>query len=188
MEKEEHIILWILVLGSALFVSLIYNTQLLYKVVGARTMLLDYYFIEFALFFTVPVIIGIITLFLLKRRRLIIPWWITALTTLAFSLAIKYLFAQERPFEVYDDIVALTTESTSYSFPSVRTAVTFSAMPLLAKYYPKLFPFWLIFGLLVAFSRVYIGVHFVGDVIGGVLVGYLIGKMILLTAERRNKL
>lgn len=42
--------------------------------------------------------------------------------------------------------------------------------------------FWLIFGWvgLVAYSRIYLGVHYVGDILGGFLLGVLLGWIVFL--------
>jgi hypothetical protein len=76
MEEEEVIVIWILLLGLGLFLSLIYDITVLEGVMGERTPVMNYYFVEFAFLFTVPVIILLVTLFLVKDRKLIIPWWI----------------------------------------------------------------------------------------------------------------
>lgn len=187
MEKEEHVALWILILGCALFFTLIYDLSILESIKDSRSTLMDSYFIKFSFFFTVPIMILLVTVFLLRQRKLIVPWLVTAVTTVLFSLAFKYAIGQPRPFEIYPDIIPLVPE-TLFSFPSARTAVIFAALPLLAKYNKRYVLFWLAFALLVAFSRLYLGVHFPSDVVAGMLIGYLFGKMTLFTAERVGKL
>jgi undecaprenyl-diphosphatase len=157
-------------------------------VMGERTPLMNYYFVEFSFLFTVPVLIVLVTLFLLKERKLIIPWWIASITTLAFSLMLKYMLARDRPFVAYPELfTALATEA-AYSFPSARTAVIFAALPIMSKYQPRFFPFWFFLAVVVAYSRVYLGVHYMSDIFGGMLIGYIFGKLTLYTAERMHKL
>jgi len=187
MEKEEHTALWILILGCALFLTLIYDLDILHAISNARTTLVSMYFVQLSFIFTVPVMILAITLFLLKHKKLIIPWLVTSITTMMFSVAFKYAIGQPRPYEIYPDIIPLVPE-TLFSFPSARTAVIFSALPLLAKYHKRFFLFWLFFALLTGFSRLYLGVHFPSDIVAGMLVGYLFGKMTLYTAEQMGKL
>lgn len=187
MEKEEHTVLWILTLGLALFLSLIYDKQIASAVQGMRNQLLNFYFLEFSLIFTAPIIILVVTIFLINQRRFIIPWWMASITVLFFSLALKVVVARERPFVIYDDLIPLTREA-MHSFPSVRTAVAFSAIPLLSKYFHRFLPFWIILALIVGFSRIYLGLHFLSDVIAGILIGYLLGKMIMITGERTHKI
>jgi len=60
----------------------------------------------------------------------------------------------------------------------------FSALPILNKKFNKLKYIWLVFACLVAFSRVYFGVHYMSDVLTGALVGYLIGLSAVWIEEK----
>jgi membrane-associated phospholipid phosphatase len=40
----------------------------------------------------------------------------------------------------------------------------------------------------VVLSRVYVGVHFPGDVVAGVIIGIVIGKGMLKVAERKKNI
>lgn len=48
---------------------------------------------------------------------------------------------------------------------------------LFKKHYPKLFVFLLIWALVVSYSRIYLGVHYPGDVITGMLIGAIFGYL-----------
>ncbi|CAL65499.1 phosphatase PAP2 family protein [Christiangramia forsetii] len=48
---------------------------------------------------------------------------------------------------------------------------------LFKKHYPKLFVFLLIWAVVVSYSRIYLGVHYPGDVITGMLIGAIFGVL-----------
>ena len=71
------------------------------------------------------------------------------------------------------------------SFPSGHSQIAFSIAAVLSGYYKK----WLLFYLLaflVAFSRVYIGVHYPFDIIAGSMIGYLSAKLVLAISQKFN--
>ncbi|MCB7481362.1 phosphatase PAP2 family protein [Christiangramia sediminis] len=51
---------------------------------------------------------------------------------------------------------------------------------LFKKHYPKLFVFLLIWAVVVSYSRIYLGVHYPGDVITGMLIGAIFGYLLHL--------
>ncbi|QYA24056.1 phosphatase PAP2 family protein [Gramella sp. MT6] len=48
---------------------------------------------------------------------------------------------------------------------------------LFKKHYPKLFMFLLIWAIVVSYSRIYLGVHYPGDVITGMFIGAVFGYL-----------
>jgi len=76
-----------------------------------------------------------------------------------------------RPYEVRQEITLAGMPLDKFSFPSGHTlhAVIFSMIAL--HYYPQLALILLPFTLLVALSRVVLGLHYPSDVLAGALIG-----------------
>ncbi|MBT3408988.1 phosphatase PAP2 family protein, partial [Candidatus Woesearchaeota archaeon] len=92
---------------------------------------------------------------------------------------IKIIVARDRP-----DQIEYLFGFVDYSFPSAHAATSFAAVPILDKEYPMLKWFWILFASLIAISRLYLGVHFLSDVIAGSLVGFIIGKTIIYIKKK----
>ena len=104
-------------------------------------------------------------------------------TGLACTLIYKWLKAKTlrpRPFAVESAVRAGADPLDAFSFPSGHTlhAVAFSIVAI--AYYPMLA--WLLvpFTLLVAASRVVLGLHYPSDVLAGAALGGLIAQGVLL--------
>lgn len=121
----------------------------------------------------------VITLLLLWRRRYSYAArliWASGLCFLVVTL-IKNLVDRARPFDLLN-LHAKDLAATGQGFPSGHTAqATVTALVL----YPLIPPKWrwtLPIGvLLVAFSRIYLGVHAPLDIIGGLAIGFMIGTL-----------
>jgi len=91
---------------------------------------------------------------------------------LGATLALKYSINRDRPFVTYPDIKNKAYEG-SPSFPSGHTSSAFATATMLSLNYPRWYviaPSYLWAGT-VGYSRMYLGVHYPGDVLGGIITG-----------------
>ena len=103
------------------------------------------------------------------------------LTTIATSW-LKELFDRPRPPDDADPVSSLIDLPTSASFPSGHASTAFAAAVALSVLVPRWRVPALALAAVVAFSRVYLGVHFWLDVIAGALLGAAFGWAVARSA------
>lgn len=116
--------------------------------------------------------LGIVLLCFKKTR----PAAITALLSLALCFLITNVFlknvvARVRPYDAYSTIIPLIAKPHDFSFPSGHTCASFACSLIYVRMLPKKYGISLVvLSCLIAFSRLYLGVHYPGDVLGGFLI------------------
>ena len=124
--------------------------------------------------------VGLISIFTIKDKKINISFVVCLILGVIINNVIKLIFARSRP-----DVNPLMVEST-YSFPSGHSMMSMILYGYLIyliynnfkskKYKWLLICILSILILCIGFSRIYLGVHYVSDVIGGFVLGiaYLI--------------
>ncbi len=112
----------------------------------------------------------------------------------ASSEMLKSLVMQPRPFLSLPDVRLLVSPPSSYSFPSVNVTYAFAACSgasLAAWRLLDRLPGWgwgfLALAVAISYSRVYVGVHYPGDVLGGATLGIVVGWLAALIVVRLGK-
>ena len=100
---------------------------------------------------------------------------------------LKLCFHSPRPYLVLDHVRQLAVPTEPNSFPSGHASSTFSVVTVLVwklRQNKTVAALLMLFALMIAFSRIYIGMHYPFDVLTGAIVGIASG-VIVLEAKKR---
>ena len=137
-------------------------------------------------------VLGILLLLNKKHRRAGLLLLLSlAIEVILCNVLLKPLVARPRPFMADPSVEVLIPLPSDYSFPSGHTSASFAATASLffcreKSRYPAL-----ILSVLIAFSRLYTGVHYPSDIVAGVVIGTVgsVAAMFFLdSVQRRCKL
>ena len=116
-----------------------------------------------------------------------------ALEAIIVNIFIKNAVARTRPYDAIEGLVSLVEKQVDYSFPSGHTGAAFAVagaflmiaiagLPVVVKSgiisrtktslaYKIFTAVTIVFSFIIAFSRLYVGVHYPTDVLGGFIIG-----------------
>jgi undecaprenyl-diphosphatase len=118
-----------------------------------------------------------------RRPWLFVRVGATILVAESVSGILKDRIGRDRPPLADPDPEPLVRLPATFSFPSGHSTVAFACATVLAVAVPRLA--WPLYALaaLIAFSRIYVGVHYPGDVLAGALLGVLVGLGVRLAGR-----
>lgn len=133
--------------------------------------------------------VAIILLFMKNTRKCGALMLVSMLVGLIVGNGIlKNLIARERPCWLDRSIPLLIPEPHDYSFPSGHTLASFEAAVMIYLHNKKWGIFSFVIAVLIAFSRMYLFVHFPTDVLCGAALGTLISIFVFDGYEKiKNK-
>ncbi len=94
------------------------------------------------------------------------------------SHIIKPLVGRIRPCHELESVRLLVSCGSGLSFPSSHAVNSFTVATLLSKFYKRYLVYLFSLAFLIAFSRVYVGVHYPGDIVAGMLLGFVVGLLV----------
>jgi membrane-associated phospholipid phosphatase len=183
---------WALLLGS---IVLLFISSLLARrgrlVLGEEHLLELVYGLpeSLRLFFLAITLLGsawafaVVLIVLLMKERFDVGLrvMIAGIATYVVVGAAKELIARPRPGELVVEMLQRELLVSGYGFPSAHTAIATVLALLLGVYLPQnrqyIVPLWIV---LVAISRLYLGVHAPLDIVGGFCIGLLVATCVLI--------
>lgn len=91
---------------------------------------------------------------------------------------IKALVPRDRPAVAGLQVELRSAHHSGNSFPSNHAANVFAAATMITFLHPPFFLIAFFIAISVAYSRVYVGVHFPSDVLAGAVIGYLLARFV----------
>lgn len=193
--KNLWFLMLLLIFAILMTLSTFFDANISRLIASLRNIYLDYFLIGITFIMNNLIIFFLLTLFLFylkPKRRWIVPFWLSIGLASLIDFLIKIIIRRPRPFQ--NGIVSVlnislyfmknTINTWNFSFPSEHTVLAFCILPILSKEFKKFKWIWLIFAILVGFSRIYFGIHYLSDVLAGAVIGYLTGYLIIKIEEK----
>ncbi len=122
--------------------------------------------------------LALILLCIPKQRRIGLQLILALLFSfLLCNLFLKNVVARPRPFALREGIDLLIAAPRDFSFPSGHSSASFAAAMVLFRNHFRWAVPALLLAILIAFSRLYLYVHYPSDVLAGALLGCLCGYL-----------
>ena len=139
------------------------------------------------------IILTVILLLIPKTRKSGLYMAVALIADLIIcNVILKPIVARIRPYSINKTVQLLVTPLKDYSFPSGHTAASIASVSAL--YFAgrkRMAAGALIVSVLIAFSRMYLYVHYPTDVLGGLIIGLLCGwiadMIIQKVMEKRSR-
>ena len=106
---------------------------------------------------------------------------------LCCNVILKPLVARVRPCDANAAVTLLVSRPTDWSFPSGHTAVSFAAVGALLIEKNRLWKPGFVLAVLIAFSRLYLYLHWPSDVLAGAVLGAALGFSASWLTRRADK-
>ena len=179
-KQKRSVLIYYGIAMVLLIISLFFDKQLISLLAQLRTAVIDNLFVWSSRIFSKTLIFTIaLVLMIVKARKLLIRFVAASCVSLVIVYVLKFLVTRARPYLELN--LPKLIESTSQSFPSGHTAIAFATLPFVFSTYKNSFIGWLwcAIVIIIAFSRLYLGVHYLSDVIAGAVIGFGISHFFL---------
>lgn len=147
-----------------------------------RSPLFDQVFSFLSIYGNSVIVWGVLLLILIllaekKHKKFIVYLFSgTIATFLLVELGLKNLYGRVRPLTLNETLFSVCP--TGFSFPSGHAAVAFAAAFVFSHFDEKRSLIYYIIAFLISLSRIYLGCHYLVDIMAGAIVGVITAKII----------
>ena len=136
------------------------------------------------------ILLGIVLIYMFKKnedtKRLAKETIIAFIICTILFIVLKLIIHRPRPFDAFNELIPLVDKPSDYSFPSGHTASAFICAFMVYDGLPKKYSILVfILAILVAFSRLYVGVHYPTDILAGIVLAYIVYKFMKKTMSTK---
>ena|GEM_PF-203814 len=134
-------------------------------------------------YWMIPIVLALLSLIIFggKKGRIVVLL-VAVILTMSDQLSshvVKPWVERVRPCFVVEGVRLLIRQSRSFSFPSSHASNMAAMATLFSVKYPRYKIAFIVFAALVAYSRIYVGVHYPADILGGAVLGFLCAVCVL---------
>lgn len=120
-------------------------------------------------------IIALILMLIIKYRKAGIFLFINLFFCAGIGVVLKKIIGRERPcFAHSQDVVCYVDENQFASCPSGHMIMATAFCLVMCKYFPKYKWFWIGFTVLMGISRMYMGAHYLSDLLVSVMIAIVV--------------
>ncbi len=189
MKKKDLVILILFAIIG--IVAFFYDLSIIKFIEIHRNVYLNYFFFSINFLNNVFIVFFFLAVLLLwsKRKRWVPALIGSTLFSVIIAFIIKNIIKRPRPFTQGISMLISMDKIINYiswdfSFPSFQAMLIFATVPIVNKEFKKFKYYWFAFAVLAAFSRLYLGVHYLSDIIVGSVIGYIIGWTMVRLEEK----
>ena len=128
----------------------------------------------------------VLLFFFKKTRKIALCAAVSMILTLVLvNIVLKPVVARTRPYVLLENLTFITKQPGDFSFPSGHSAHALAASWVMFRMMKKKYGVpLLILGILIALSRLYVGVHFPTDVIAGCACGMVMAEIAMMIGSK----
>jgi len=179
MKNPPMLLTAILVMVFLTYFAVNYDAQIFSAVKSIQNPVLDVIMLSITniatLYIGVPIVLALA--YLSKNRKLLADLFVALLIGIALTLLLKMAIARPRPEDIMN--VGFWASATFSSFPSDHASTAFVMFGIIGHHLKKWRLWFFLLAVLVAVSRIYLGVHFPTDVLAGAFLGILVSQFVI---------